>query len=95
MEPVEEIQNYLIQKGFSHYEDVFEKVEEKIVGQMIVNGKQHYQTQQTSQKLKYLGNGWLETEDHPIYGYRLVMNEEEGDDYWVSNLSDFQYFFHF
>jgi len=93
MEVVNEIKMYLNSNGYVGEDTVFERYDKINVGTVVINGVQQYQTKEVSTRFEYIGDGWIDDETHPIYGYNVRVNGQDAGDAWVDSLEDFKTWF--
>ena len=90
---IDEITNILTDLGFAKEDDVFSKVERRVVGRTIVNNQVHEEVQDVHIQIEYLGDGWIgnsESDNHPTEGFKLKVNNYDMGDVWVSCAEDFK-----
>lgn len=74
---------------------IFEKISSRrqIV---VVNGVQQTIKQHLNLAFKYIGDGYVENEDHtrtPLYGFSFYINREHLTDFWVKDFQDLTSYF--
>ena len=92
----DEIENILTDLGFVKEDNIFSKLEERVVGRTIVNNQVHNETQKVNIQIEYIGDGWIgenETNNKPTAGYKLSVNGQDMGDVWVDSAKDFKQFF--
>jgi hypothetical protein len=91
-----EIVEYLLQNGFTEDCDVFTKIGQQQVGEMIVNGRRQIQVQNIEIKITFIGNGWIgESEENSdvTTQWNLSVNGVDQGDFIVETLEEFKQFF--
>jgi hypothetical protein len=91
-----EIVEYLLQNGFTEDCDVFTKIGQQQVGEMIVNGRRQIQVQNIEIKITFIGNGWIgESEENSdvTTQWNLSVNGVDQGDFIVETLEEFKKFF--
>ena len=91
-----EIAEYLLQNGFTEECDVFTKIGQQQVGEMIVNGHRQIQVQNVEIKITFIGNGWIgESEENSdvTTQWNLSVNGVDQGDFIVESLEDFKHYF--
>ena len=91
-----EIVEYLLQNGFIEECDVFTKIGQQQVGEMIVNGHRQIQVQNIEIKITFIGNGWIgvsEENSDVTTQWNLSVNGVDQGDFIVESLEEFKQFF--
>ena len=89
---IQQIEEYLLSKGFSKYGNRYTKILTKQVGEMIINGQHKIQTQDIEIVLELVYQGWegvSETDNKPITQWRI---EQNGQDVFEIIIHDFDEF---
>ena len=88
---IEEVKQYLLDKGFTTPEEnVFELVQTQLQ-QMSINGQPFVQEYKRIVKLVYIGEGTID--EDIIYGFSLFVDGNNVIDEWFGNLDQFKGFF--
>jgi hypothetical protein len=90
------IEEYLFQNGFIRDEDVYTKVAQKKVGEMIINGQRQIQTQSVEIAITFIGEGWIgedENNSEPTTQWNLSVNGVDQGDFIVENADEFKQIF--
>lgn len=93
---IEGVEKLLTDLGFKRDGDRFDKIENRIVQQTIINGQRHDETAQIKITIEYIGDGWIrESEESgtPLDGYKLTVNNQDQGDIWVSCIEEFKQLF--
>lgn len=90
------IEEYLFQNGFICDEDVYTKVVQQKVGEMIINGQRQIQTQNVEIAITFVGEGWIgedENNSEPTTQWNLKVNGEDRGDFIVNDADEFKQIF--
>jgi hypothetical protein len=90
------IEEYLFQNGFIRDEDVYTKVAQKKVGEMIINGQRQIQTQSVEIAITFIGEGWIgedENNSEPTTQWNLSVNGVDQGDFIVEDADEFKQIF--
>lgn len=90
------IEEYLFQNGFLRDEDVYTKVAQKKVGEIIINGQRQIQTQNVEIAITFIGEGWIgedENNSEPTTQWNLKVNGEDHGDFIVEDADEFKQIF--
>lgn len=90
------IEEYLFQNGFIRDEDVYTKVAQKKVGEMIINGQRQIQTQNVEIAITFIGEGWIgedENNSEPTTQWNLSVNGVDQGDFIVEDADEFKQIF--
>ena len=91
-----EIAEYLLQNGFTEDCNVFTKIGQQQVGEMIVNGHRQIQVQNIEIKITFIGNSWIgesEENSNVTTQWNLSVNGIDQGDFIVESLEEFKEFF--
>lgn len=55
----DEINKYLLERGFTYDNNHFLRTDEQVAQTMIINGQQHQQKQKVEIDIEYIGDGWI------------------------------------
>jgi hypothetical protein len=93
----EEIENYLIECGFTQQsDDVYTKQLKRQVGEMVVNGEHKIQVETLEFYIQYIGECWegnSETDNHPLTQWKLIIQDEDHGDFLVHDAAEFKEIF--
>lgn len=85
---IEEVKQYLLDKGFTTPEEnVFELIQTQLQ-QMTINGQPIVQELKRIVKLVYIGDGTID--EDVIYGFSLFVDDNNVIDEWFGNLDQFK-----